>query len=196
MNSEIEAETKMINLNDCPDEVLEFIFTHLPPYNDLENCKLVCKRWHQIIHGTEFFIHFLVSSTFFFLLPSITSCKYLGVKRHTTINFHKNLGEYKLYWKPLNQANEISPLNCPDGPPRRFSHASVVHKDSMYIFGGGSTTSTTFNDLWRFDLSKRQWIRLQSVGTYPSPKACSTMVYYKEKLILFGGWRYSLAIDF
>lgn len=114
----------------------------------------------------------------------------IGVKRHTTINFHKNLGEYKLYWKPLNQSNEISPLNCPDGPPRRFSHASVVYKDSMYIFGGGSSTSTTYNDLWRFDLSRRQWIRLLSVGTYPSPKACSTMVYHKEKLILFGGWRH------
>lgn len=41
----------MLNLNDCPDEVLEFIFSHLPPYNDLESCKLVCKRWNQIIHG-------------------------------------------------------------------------------------------------------------------------------------------------
>lgn len=117
------------------------------------------------------------------------SCS-VGVKRHTTINLHKNLGEYKLYWRALNQGNEHTPLNCPDGPPRRFSHASVVYKDSMYIFGGGSSTSTTFNDLWRFDLSKRQWIRLQSVGTYPSPKACSTMVYHQEKLILFGGWRY------
>ncbi|KAG4078474.1 hypothetical protein HA402_009186 [Bradysia odoriphaga] len=154
----------MLNINDCPDEVLEFIFGHLPPYQDLENCKLVCKRWHQIVHG---------------------------VKRHTTINFHKNLGEYKLFWKPLNRANDVaSPLNCPDSPPRRFSHASVVHNDSMYIFGGGSSTSTTFNDLWRFDLSKREWTRFQSVGRYPSPKACSTMVYHKEKLILFGGWRH------
>lgn len=134
-----------------------------------------------------FFDKLLCASSAFKIFFS--SINLLGVKRHTTINFHKNLGEYKLYWKPLNQGNE-TPLNCPDGPPRRFSHASVVYKDSMYIFGGGSSTSTTFNDLWRFDLSKRQWIRLQSVGTYPSPKACSTMVYYKEKLILFGGWRY------
>lgn len=66
----------------------------------------------------------------------------------------------------MNQANEITTLNHPDGPPRRFSHASVVYKDSMYIFGGGSSTSTTFNDLWRFDLSKRQWIRLQSVNYF------------------------------
>lgn len=178
----------MININDFPDEVLEFIFSHLPPYSDLENCNLVCKRWHQIVHGTKFFRKLLCSFHNFSLTDPI------GVKRLTTINFHKNLGEYKLYWKPLKQVNEITPLNCPDGqPPRRFSHASVVYNDSMYIFGGGSSTSTTFNDLWRFDLSKRQWKRLQSVGTYPSPKACSTMVYHKEILILFGGWRYLIA---
>ncbi|KAJ6645458.1 F-box only protein 42 [Pseudolycoriella hygida] len=136
---------------------------HLPPYNDLENCKLLCKRWYNIVQG---------------------------VKRHTYSSFHKNLADYNLYWKPLNQANEITSRNYTDGPPRRFSHASVVHRDCMYIFGGGSSTSTTFNDLWRFDLSNRQWTRMQSFGSYPSPKACSTMVCYKDNLILFGGWRH------
>lgn len=72
----------------------------------------------------------------------------------------------------------------------RFSHSAVVHKNSMFIFGGGSSTATTFNDLWRFDLSNRQWIRPISMGNYPSPKACATMVCYKNNLILFGGWRH------
>lgn len=63
----------------------------------------------------------------------------------------------------------------------------------MYIFGGGSSTATTFNDLWRFDLSSRQWVRPISMGTYPSPKACATMVCYNNSLILFGGWRHPSA---
>uniref|UniRef100_A0A1A9VQV5 Uncharacterized protein n=1 Tax=Glossina austeni TaxID=7395 RepID=A0A1A9VQV5_GLOAU len=40
----------------------------------------------------------------------------------------------------------------------------------MYVFGGGSSSDTTFNDLWRFDLSKMHWERPFSMGTYPSPK--------------------------
>lgn len=72
----------------------------------------------------------------------------------------------------------------------RFSHSAIVHENSMYIFGGGSSTATTFNDLWRFDLSKREWIRPLSMGTYPSPKACATMVCHRNSLILFGGWRH------
>lgn len=179
----------MININEFPDEILEFIMGHLPPYKDLQNCKLVCKRWHQIVHSKQ-------RKIFLFRLFDIKKNHLpLGVKRHTQISFHKNLAEYKLYWKPLIVTNEI-PSSSHLVPPQRFSHASVVHQDSMYIFGGGSSTSTTFNDLWRFDLSKRQWVRLLSVGTYPSPKACSSMVYYKEKLVLFGGWRYFQCFSF
>lgn len=60
----------------------------------------------------------------------------------------------------------------------------------MYIFGGCTTNATSFNDLWRFDLSKRQWIRPLATGTYPVPKAYTTMVDYKDCLIVFGGWTY------
>lgn len=60
----------------------------------------------------------------------------------------------------------------------------------MYIFGGGSANSTTFNDLWKFDLSRRKWVRPISVGSYPSPKACASMVCYQNQLIVFGGWRH------
>lgn len=36
-------------LNALPDEMLEFILTYLPPYKDLKNCSLVCKRWRSIV---------------------------------------------------------------------------------------------------------------------------------------------------
>lgn len=58
----------------------------------------------------------------------------------------------------------------------------------MYVFGGCTSTCTTFNDLWKLDLSSRKWDRLLSMGSYPSPKACATLVYYKNSLVLFGGW--------
>lgn len=106
------------------------------------------------------------------------------VRRHTIINFNKGLVEFRLYWKPLDHI-DVAPLIA-----GRFSHSAVVYKNSMFVFGGGSSTATTFNDLWRFDLSSRQWVRPISMGNYPSPKACATMVSYKNFLILFGGWRH------
>lgn len=92
--------------------------------------------------------------------------------------------DFRLRWKPLDHI-DVAPMIA-----GRFSHAAVIYQNSMFVFGGGSSTETTFNDLWRFDLSSRKWIRPISMGTYPSPKACATMVSYKNFLILFGGWRH------
>lgn len=96
------------------------------------------------------------------------------------MNLQKGLYESRVCWYSENK------------PPiaGRFSHSAVFHNNSMYIFGGGSATETTFNDLWRYDLSLRQWIRLSTMGAYPSPKACASMVCYNNLLILFGGWRH------
>lgn len=73
---------------------------------------------------------------------------------------------------------------------KRFSHAACVLENNMYIFGGCTTNATSFNDLWRFDLSKRQWMRPLATGTYPVPKAYTSMVHYKDCLVVFGGWTY------
>lgn len=37
------------NINELPDEVLEYIFTLVSPYKDLRGCMLVCKRWHETV---------------------------------------------------------------------------------------------------------------------------------------------------
>lgn len=57
----------------------------------------------------------------------------------------------------------------------------------MYVFGGFTSTSTAFNDLWKLNLHSREWIRPLTTGTYPSPKAWSSMVAYKNKIIVYGG---------
>lgn len=41
----------MISINDLPNEILEYILCLLPPYKDLENCMVVCKRWHKIVQS-------------------------------------------------------------------------------------------------------------------------------------------------
>lgn len=100
---------------------------------------------------------------------------------------NKGLTDFRLHWKAIVPMDKTPGYKIAG----RFSHSAVVHESSMFIFGGGSSTNTTtFNDLWRFDLSNRKWIRPLSTGSYPSPKACASMVCYGNNLILFGGWRY------
>ncbi|XP_067628744.1 RING finger protein B [Eurosta solidaginis] len=164
------------SLDALPDEILEFILTYLPPYRDLECCRLVCKRWNAVVKN---------------------------LVRRTKLNLHKGLLDYRLTWQVFSQqsAAKVSGRNNVGTnlttPPTttpiiagRFSHSAVRHGNSMYVFGGGSSSDTTFNDLWRFDLSEMSWERPLSMGSYPSPKGSASIVCWNEQLVLFGGWRY------
>lgn len=91
-------------------------------------------------------------------------------------NLHKAIVDFDIAW------NSITPVTIAHTISKRYSHSAAVYDNSMYVYGGCTCSMTTFNDLWRLDLSKRQWIRPLTMGTYPSPKACSTMVCYKDCL--------------
>ncbi|XP_065163548.1 F-box only protein 42 [Atheta coriaria] len=99
-------------------------------------------------------------------------------------NLNKAINDFDIVWKTITPAAMAPTIT------KRYSHSAAVHDNSMYVFGGCTCSMTTFNDLWRLDLSKRLWVRPLTMGTYPSPKACSTMVCYKDSLVLFGGWTY------
>lgn len=104
-----------------------------------------------------------------------------GVLRQIYLDFLQSLWHSKVSW------TEILP-EVGSNITERYSHCACYYDKSAYIFGGCTSTNTTFNDLWRFDLSTRQWVRPLAIGTYPSPKACSSMTVYKDSLVLFGGW--------
>uniref|UniRef100_A0A336LM90 CSON012794 protein n=1 Tax=Culicoides sonorensis TaxID=179676 RepID=A0A336LM90_CULSO len=107
-----------------------------------------------------------------------------NVFKHKRLSFNRGLVEFNLLWKndPLGNKN-VKLIPAP-----RYAHSSVVIGNFMYVFGG-SSVGGAFNDLWYFDLSNREWFRPISMGNYPSPKANSSLVQYKNTLILFGGWR-------
>ncbi|KMY95735.1 uncharacterized protein Dsimw501_GD15446 [Drosophila simulans] len=163
-NDNCGATLAAVNLNVLPDEILEFIFTYLPPYGDLEHCSLVCKRWHAIVKN---------------------------LVRRSKHNLEKGLIDFRLRWEVFSQqtvnGGAGAPLSFIAG---RFAHSAVRQDNSMYVFGGGSSSDTTFNDLWRFDLTHMRWARPVATGTYPSPKGSASMVAWRDQLILFGGWRY------
>ncbi|KAM8713604.1 hypothetical protein ACLKA7_013856 [Drosophila subpalustris] len=167
-----KSPSASISLNVLPDEILEFIFTYLPPYGDLEHCSLVCKRWQLIVKN---------------------------LVRRSQLNLEKGLADFRLRWEVFSQqtaaAVEAKRPSLPTGMPMpiiagRFAHSAVRQGNSMYVFGGGSSSDTTFNDLWRFDMTHMRWTRPLATGTYPSPKGSASMVAWQDRLVLFGGWRY------
>ena len=171
----------MTNVESLPDEVLEFILSLVSPYGELKACALTCHRWNI--------------------------CSKNVVKKRQS-DFIRSVQEMDMDWSACTNAtttvtNEIQHRLHESGNHeqpverckaltvgKRYSHSAVYDDstDSMYIFGGCTSTATTFNDLWRLDLTTRRWHRPIATGTYPSPKACSVLVKYKKKLILFGGW--------
>ncbi|XP_072936955.1 F-box only protein 42 [Epargyreus clarus] len=153
----IQQQSLRISVEDLPDEVLEFILGFLPPYEDLQNCMAVCRRWGNCAQN---------------------------VLRKTSIKLIKAVAEFNILWKNIASTDIVPTIT------KRFSHAACILENNMYIFGGCTTNATSFNDLWRFDLSKRQWVRPLATGTYPVPKAYTSMVHYKDCLIVFGGWTY------
>uniref|UniRef100_A0A182FB98 Uncharacterized protein n=1 Tax=Anopheles albimanus TaxID=7167 RepID=A0A182FB98_ANOAL len=149
-----------VGINDLPNEILEFVFSLLPPYLDLEQCAAVCKRWTALARNVQ---------------ARKKSC------------LQKGLTEFKLCWE--ENVYGVAPLIA-----ARFGHASTLHRNSMYVFGGASLNDSTFNDLWKFDLSRREWVRPIAMGSYPTPKAGASLVCHKDTLILFGGWRHASTV--
>ena len=172
----------VVSIDSLPDEVLEFILSKVSPYGDLKACGLTCHRWHACSRN---------------------------VARKSKIDFMRSIQQMRMNWSVCTNAStaviseshksELHRVNSNDAQNektkgltigKRYSHSSVYDDltDSMYVFGGCTSTATTFNDLWRLDLTTRRWHRPIATGTYPSPKACSILVKYGKKLILFGGW--------
>jgi len=70
-------------------------------------------------------------------------------------------------------------------PSPRHSHAAVVYRQSVYIFGGydGSYKS----DLHEFDFNLCQWSVVPAAGRRPRSRYRATAVVHKNMMILFGG---------
>ena len=75
----------------------------------------------------------------------------------TQSSFYKAVCEGRVAW--LSQPSSYGALIT-----ERHSHSAAYLDKAIYVFGGCTPTSTTFNDLWRLDLSTRQWVRPLALG--------------------------------
>ncbi|KAI1804161.1 galactose oxidase [Daldinia bambusicola] len=88
-------------------------------------------------------------------------------------------------------------VTSPNAPLPRSGHAwcrGGNQKDSVFLFGGefSSPKQGTFyhyNDFWRLEPSTREWTRIETKGKSPPARSGHRMTYYKNYIILFGGFQ-------
>lgn len=87
-------------------------------------------------------------------------------------------------------------VTSPNAPLPRSGHAWCRggNQAYVYLFGGefSSPKQGTFyhyNDFWRLDPATREWLRLDSKGKAPPARSGHRMTYFKQYIILFGGFQ-------
>lgn len=88
-------------------------------------------------------------------------------------------------------------VTSPNAPLPRSGHAwcrGGNQAQYVYVFGGefSSPKQGTFyhyNDFWRLEPNTREWTRLEPKGKTPPARSGHRMTYYKQYIILFGGFQ-------
>ncbi|CAL8111450.1 unnamed protein product [Orchesella dallaii] len=156
-----DNENHATGILDLPDEILENIFARVSPYNDLDSIRQVCKRWYTVSKK---------------VISSLQS------------NFEQSVIDGNLQCEVISAPIPEQGQRLGSCISERFGHMCGYYDKAIYVVGGTTNTPTTFNDMWKFDLSNRLWSRCLASGQYPTPKALASIVQYKDNLVLFGGW--------
>lgn len=75
----------------------------------------------------------------------------------------------------------------------RASHATVVYKDEMWIFGGERFRKEKYCDIWRFNFSSQEWIQPEPArvhGRVPFRRYGHTAVVHERHAYIYGGMVY------
>ena len=81
-------------------------------------------------------------------------------------------------WDVLKPTSEM--------PPRRTGHASVTHKDKIYVFGG-TDGQYHYNDTWCYDVATNSWKELSCIGYIPVPREGHAACLVDDVMYIFGG---------
>lgn len=96
--------------------------------------------------------------------------------------------------------------NAPSAPPSLTNHSFTQVGNSLYMFGGGSITSTASSQLWRFDPSSSSWSLVSPGGSQPGGRFKHAAANFQNQLYILGGenqsgqklddvWRYDPATN-
>lgn len=96
------------------------------------------------------------------------------------------LWEYNLICETWQLRDLSSTSAC--RPEPRHGHSAIVHRDSMYIYGGLSNLKP-LNDMWRWSWRDKRWYKLRSKGKSPGHLHGHTSIQAFDSMFVFGGER-------
>lgn len=70
---------------------------------------------------------------------------------------------------------------------RRSKHTVVAYKDAIYVFGGDDG-KRMLNDLLRFDVKEKSWVKALANGQEISPRYHHSAVVHDSSMFVFGGY--------
>jgi Galactose oxidase, central domain/Kelch motif len=104
-------------------------------------------------------------------------------------NGHVRVNDFHAYSFGTRRWSPVLPAAHSGMPPSpRDRHVSVVHGNTLYIFGGFDGTSRT-NDFYGFDFSSMTWREIvPRTGRPPSERHSHASVVHGNSMYVFGGY--------
>lgn len=168
-------DIELTYFNELPEELIIKILSYLSPYTDTKSARLVNRKWLRLITAIEHQSHRL-------FLKCVKSHNIMWkVNKQRSYDVTDVLLPGSKSEKPFRRVIQKPNTNVPSP---RFSHSSVILGQYMYIFCGTSSefnTGSTYNDLYKFDLSNHVWQKIKAEGLLPAPRECCTFVAFKSK---------------
>lgn len=70
------------------------------------------------------------------------------------------------------ECGRMEVIDVLDAPCPRVGHTSSMIGDAMYVIGGRADPSNILNDVWVFNVTKKNWRLLECSGTPFLPRCC------------------------
>ena len=104
-----------------------------------------------------------------------------GWDGHDTL---EDLYQYSLtskIWYELRRTQGIKPNS-------RYRHSCVVYESSLFIFGGVDKTQTRYNDLYEYNIERRDWSVKRVTGKCPSSRTFHRAIMHEDTMYVLGGF--------
>lgn len=72
----------------------------------------------------------------------------------------------------------------PDG---RWAHSAITHNSVEVVVFGGSAPGKCFNDVFSYDMKRREWSEHECAGVSPTPRSGHSVCVVGQSMYVFGG---------
>lgn len=96
----------------------------------------------------------------------------------------------KRNWNLLTSVPEALDFiqNNAEHPAPRYRHEVVIYNNKIYVFGGGTATECDkFQFIYAFNLHKKSWERIKTIGPFPEERKCHSCVKDDKFVFVMGG---------